>query len=75
MSPIRNFSRKAYLATVVLALAFGARQAVARTPTTCDPPLYAGTCDSGTNCDERCFQQNGEGWFGICSGGCCACYM
>jgi len=75
MCTARRFGRGILVLAAIMALALGTRQAFARTPTICDPPLYAGTCDGGTDCDAACQVQNGSEWFGICSGGCCACFL
>ena len=75
MKEINRIGRAAIVAAAVLALAFGARQAMARTPTLCDPPIYAGTCAQNPDCDKACKDQNGPDWFGQCAGVCCACYL
>jgi hypothetical protein len=66
------------VALVLGALGYGGRQAIASAQVRdCQyaPPLWLGSCTSTPECDQRCYETNGDLWVGLCNAGCCACYM
>ncbi len=79
----KNFPMAIVSLFAILALIFGASEAMAKNAALAcpySPPTNLGECISEMSCDERCHQQIGsdEGSLGTCMAnpdGCCTCFL
>ncbi len=74
----KNFPMAIVSLFAILALIFGASEAMAKNAATAcmvDPPHQLGQCISQTSCEQRCVIEGGPDATGVCFDGCCACFL
>ena len=74
----KNFPMALVSLFAILALIFGASEAMAKNAATAcrvDPPHQLGECISATSCQQRCEIEGGQQAIGECFDGCCACFL